>query len=189
MRQQIAQHQIPRRASATQYPVEPVEEDDSYYPQRIPSSAIRYTTTEGHQVIQQGNKRIVIHEEEPSPKRRFHWLLYVGVVFFILPIRNYKSTVQVIPTGVRTYPALVAHGTLTITNGSVIAQILPAGFTSISSNGILVVTDRAVFVPPGNANDYGYATVGAHTLISGHRGNLPPSSINTVRGLAYTSAT
>ena len=54
MRQQIAQHQVPRRASAPQYPV---EEDDSYYPQRQPSSAIRYTTTQGHQVIQQGKGR------------------------------------------------------------------------------------------------------------------------------------
>ena len=75
MRQQIAQHQVPRRASAPQYPV---EEDDSYYPQRLPSSAIRYTTTEGHQVIQRGNKRIVIHDE-PPPKRRSHWLLFVGI--------------------------------------------------------------------------------------------------------------
>ena len=75
MRQQIAQHQVPRRASAPQYPV---EEDDSYYPQRQPSSAIRYTTTQGHQVIQQGNRRIVIHDE-PPPKKKSHWPLFVAI--------------------------------------------------------------------------------------------------------------
>lgn len=76
MRQQIAQHQIPRRASAKkQYPVEE-EVPDSYYPQRMSSSAIRYTTTQGHQVIQQGNKRIVIHDE---PKRKVHWSLIFGI--------------------------------------------------------------------------------------------------------------
>jgi hypothetical protein len=49
MREQIAQHTIPKRATAdhtTRSPVaEPdydVEEDDSSYPKRQPSSAIRY---------------------------------------------------------------------------------------------------------------------------------------------------
>jgi hypothetical protein len=73
MRQQIAQHTVPRRASAYA-----VEEDDSYYPQRMPSSTRRYTTTEGHQVIEQGNKRIVIHEE-PPPKRNVHWSFIFGI--------------------------------------------------------------------------------------------------------------
>src|SRR5437588_13088115 len=76
MRQQIAQHTIPRRASATTH--DPVEEDDSYYPQRMPTSARRYRTTEGHQVIEQGNQRIVIHDE-PLPKRNVHWSLIFGI--------------------------------------------------------------------------------------------------------------
>jgi|SRR5437660_6741781 len=77
MHEQIAQHQIPKRATAARYPV---EEDvpDSYYPQRMPSSARRYTTTERNQVIQQGNRRIIIHEE-PPPKKRSHWLLFVVI--------------------------------------------------------------------------------------------------------------
>lgn len=58
-----------------------VEEDDSYYPQRMPSSTRRYTTTQGHQVIEQGNKRIVIHDK---PKRRFHWMFFVGLALFTM---------------------------------------------------------------------------------------------------------
>lgn len=63
-----------------------VEEDNSYYPQQMPSSTRRYTTT-GHQVIEQGNKRIVIHKEPPSspkPKRRFHWMFFVGLALFTM---------------------------------------------------------------------------------------------------------
>lgn len=79
MREQVARHNVPQRASRT----EDVPEDDSFYPQRMPSSTRRYTTTEGNQVIQQGNRRIVIHDE-PPPKHRFHWTFYVGLVFFVM---------------------------------------------------------------------------------------------------------
>jgi hypothetical protein len=72
---------IPARASRTQqYPMQVDDFDevpDDYYPQRRPSSAIRYTTTEGHRVIQRGNKRIVIHDQ--PPKRKVHWSLIFGI--------------------------------------------------------------------------------------------------------------
>jgi len=93
MREQIAQHTIPRRASqtytTTQRPVQrvenDVEDDDSYYPQRMPSSSRRYTTTQGQRVIQQGNRRIVIHDEPPpKPRSRTHWLLWVGIAMFVM---------------------------------------------------------------------------------------------------------
>jgi hypothetical protein len=67
---------IPKRATRTQE--YDLEEDDSFYPQRLPTSSRRYTTTQGQRVIQQGNRRIVIHEE-PPPKKRTHWMLYVGI--------------------------------------------------------------------------------------------------------------
>lgn len=84
MRQQIAQHQIPKRASAPQYPVDEIP--DSYYEQRNPTSTRRYVTTEGNQVIQQGNKRIVFHEEPMPSQRKFHWVFYVSLVFFAMVI-------------------------------------------------------------------------------------------------------
>ncbi|OLC62310.1 MAG: hypothetical protein AUH89_01415 [Ktedonobacter sp. 13_1_40CM_4_52_4] len=68
---------IPARANRTvEYP--DIEEDDSFYPQRLPTSSRRYTTTQGQRVIQQGNRRIVIHDE-PPPKRGNHWLLHIGI--------------------------------------------------------------------------------------------------------------
>jgi len=52
----------------------------------------------------------------------------------------------------------------------------------MSSSGVSVVTDTAVFVPAGSANGYGFATVSAHALISGKSGNIPAYAINRVEG-------
>jgi hypothetical protein len=85
MREQTAQHTLlKRRASADHYalvqgPITNEEEvPDSYYPQRLPTSTRRYVDTRGNQVIQQGNKRIVIHDE-PPPKKKSHWLLFTCI--------------------------------------------------------------------------------------------------------------
>ena len=73
---------IPARASRTrEYPVQTddIEEvPDSYSDTRLPTPARRYVDTRGNEVIQRGNKRFVIHDE-PPPKKRTHWLLYIGV--------------------------------------------------------------------------------------------------------------
>src|SRR6516164_1500182 len=45
----------------------------------------------------------------------------------LLPLQTMTTTVAMIPTGSTTYPATFAHGTLTITNGSIIASDLPQG--------------------------------------------------------------
>jgi hypothetical protein len=101
----------------------------------------------------------------------------IRVPAVLLPIRTFTATVAIIPTGVRVYPATTAHGVLTITNGSVIAQTIPQGFRLGN-----VVTDWTVFVPAGSANGYGYATVSAHALISGKGGNIPAYAVNQVEG-------
>src|SRR5712691_8753468 len=51
-----------------------------------------------------------------------------------LPPQTFTATQAIIPTGIKIYPATTAQGTLTITNGSVIAQTLPAGFTTVSTS-------------------------------------------------------
>jgi hypothetical protein len=66
---------IPPRASRTQ--AYDAEDDDAYYPQRPPTSAVRYTQPH-QQVIQRGNKRIVIHNE-PPPRRNLHWSFMLGL--------------------------------------------------------------------------------------------------------------
>jgi hypothetical protein len=106
----------------------------------------------------------------------------IRVPAVLLPLSTFIARMQIIPTGIHTYPATTAHGTLTITNGSVISQTLPANLTFLSKSGVSVVTDQAVFVPAGNANGYGYATVATHTLVSGHAGNIPALAVNTVAG-------
>ena len=71
-----------------------LEEDERYYPVRPASSAIRYTTTRD-QVIQQGNKRIIVHhglppgrqpppQPEPVTTQRKHWLFWLGCIFCIM---------------------------------------------------------------------------------------------------------
>lgn len=88
MRQQIARHEIPQRASRIDaaHHDQDIPEDDSFYPQRMPSSTRRYITTEGNEVIQQGNRRIVIHEAPPPKKRRGTLLLFVGLAFLAMVI-------------------------------------------------------------------------------------------------------
>jgi hypothetical protein len=101
----------------------------------------------------------------------------IRVPAVLLPLRMFTARVTVIPTGIKTYPATTAHGVLTITNGSIIGQSIPAGFTIHG-----VVTDTAVYVPPGNANGYGWATVSAHALASGVAGNIPTLTVYQVIG-------
>ncbi len=103
--------------------------------------------------------------------------LTLRVPAVLLPPKSFTVTTAIIPTGIEVYPATTAHGALTITNGSVIAQIIPQGFRLGN-----VITDSPVFVPAGSANGYGYATVAAHALVSGNAGNIPADSINQVEG-------
>lgn len=59
---------------------------DEYYQPRQPLSTRRYTYTDkrGNQIIQQGNRRLVIHDEPPPKKRKHHALLYVGIGMTIM---------------------------------------------------------------------------------------------------------
>jgi hypothetical protein len=103
--------------------------------------------------------------------------LTIRVLAVLLPLRTFTATTAIIPTGVKVYPATTAHGVLTITNGSIIGQSIPAGFTVQG-----VATDSAVYVPGGNANGYGWAQITAHAGIPGKNGNLPAYAINSVIG-------
>src|SRR5712692_3713497 len=49
--------------------------------------------------------------------------------------RTYSAAMTIVPTGIKTYPATVAHGVLTISNGSIIAQTPPAGFMVMRTSG------------------------------------------------------
>ncbi len=100
----------------------------------------------------------------------------------LLPLKTFRAAEPVIPTGIKTYPAATAHGTLTITNGSVIAQVLPKGLLFTGADGVEVITETGVFVPAGSAAGYGVALVSAHTTINGKAGNIAALDIDSVEG-------
>ncbi len=92
MKEQIAFNDIPRRATAYQTARQPavqaeyeVEEDDSYYSQRMPTSTRRYDRAQDQEVITQGNRRIVIHRAPPpQEKRHMHWLVWIGLGMLVM---------------------------------------------------------------------------------------------------------
>src|SRR5947209_9389400 len=98
-----------------------------------------------------------------------------------LPLQTFSTTQSVIPTGIKTYPATTAHGTLTLTNGSVVTLQLPQGMIFSGKNSE-VITGEAVIVPAGSANGYGIAIVSAHAISSGSQGNIRLLAINQVYG-------
>jgi len=100
----------------------------------------------------------------------------------LLPLKIFTASVPVILTGVKTFPATHATGTLTITNGSIVSEDLPTGMLFITTEGVEVITDTAVWVPAGSAAGYGRATVAAQVVPSGS--NLPPLALNQVVGTA-----
>src|SRR6266516_3062586 len=59
--------------------------------------------------------------------------LTLRVPAVLLPLKTFTATTAIIPTGIKVYPATTAYGTLTITNGSVVSQTLPAGLTFVSN--------------------------------------------------------
>jgi len=93
--------------------------------------------------------------------------------------KSFSAPITVTPTGIKTYPATVAHGVLTFRNGSIIGQTIPAGFV-VSSSSTQVATDAAVYVPEADAAGDGMATASAHMVEAGM--DVPAFAINVVIG-------
>ena len=119
---------------------------------------------------------VVFPYQEPEERKT----LQIPAVF--LPLQTFTTSIQIIPTGIKTYPATNAIGTLTLTNGSVVTQELPLGLIFSTRSGIEVQTMTSVFVPSGSALGYGIAVVQAKVIVSGIHGNIPAYSINAVYG-------
>src|SRR5437588_6354246 len=101
-----------------------------------------------------------------------------------LPLKVFRAEAPIIPTGIKTYPATYATGTLTLTNGSVLSETLPQGVIFNGTNGVEVQTTESVFIPPGSAAGYGIATVPARAVTAGKGGNIATFEINAVYGTA-----
>lgn len=106
----------------------------------------------------------------------------VSVPALYVPVQTDTTTITIVPTGIKTIPTTKATGTLTIYNGSILAQKLPQGFILTGKDGIEIVTDQAVTIPAGNAPEYGIATISAHAVVDGSTGNIKAYDITSVYG-------
>ncbi len=149
----------------------------------------------------------VVREEAPRPKVLpivlstlvLLAVIAVGVLFpyqqpeirttlripaLLIPLKTFRTSVAVIPTGSKAIPATQAQGVLTIYNGSILSQELPLGMILTGKDGIEVATDGAVTVPAGNPPNFGIASVRAHAVPSGQRGNIQALDVDEVYGQA-----
>src|SRR5258708_26157208 len=89
---------------------------------------------------------------------------------------------QTVPTtGHRHQDARQATGTLTFYNGQLNQVTVPAGTTLTASDGIQVITDQDAPIPPESQTitpTLGQATVLAHAVTPGSKGNIPTGDIN-----------
>ncbi len=81
-------------------------------------------------------------------------------------------------TGVAETSGVQARGILTFYNGLSYSQEVNAGTVIKDGNGVLVVTDAPTIIPPINPPYLGSASVSAHALNVGVRGNIKAASIN-----------
>ena len=116
------------------------------------------------------------------PERPVYVTRTISVPAIPLPLVLLTTSVTIIPTGVTTIPAHQAHGTLTIYNGSILQEALPAGFIVTTHSGVEIATDQAVVVPAGNPPTYGTAAVAAHAVQAGAAGNIAAGSLDQADG-------
>src|SRR5581483_9222484 len=117
-----------------------------------------------------------------SPDSAMYTTKMMTVPVILLPLRTITVSVPFKATGVKNYPAIPAHGTLTITNGGTLTQYIPSGFLLTSASDVEVSTDYGVTVPTGNGENYGVATVSASAVVAGSGGNVAAYSINRTYG-------
>jgi hypothetical protein len=96
----------------------------------------------------------------------------------ILAPLTLSQSQTVLTTGKGHQDAKVAQGTLTFYNGLLTPQTVAAGTVLTGSSGVQIVTTEDVHIPPGTPPTYGQATVSAHALHPGTRGNIPPGDIH-----------
>jgi Baseplate J-like protein len=81
-------------------------------------------------------------------------------------------------TGTGHQDAAKATGTITFYNGLFTRQRIAAGTLITGADGVHLITDQQADVPAGNPPSYGQATVPAHAIRPGERGNIAAYDIN-----------
>ncbi len=101
--------------------------------------------------------------------------LQVGRVLSILTI---SQSLTVTTTGKGHQDARSARGELTFYNGQFQSITIAAGTILTGASGIQIATDQDVTIPAGNPPSYGQASVSAHAITQGIKGNIPADDIN-----------
>ena len=83
------------------------------------------------------------------------------------------------PTGHGHHDARAATGTLTFYNGELQPVTIAAGTVLTGQDGVSVVTDAALSIPPANLPAFGTGSVTAQAAHTGPVGNIPLDDINT----------
>src|SRR5258708_22227207 len=109
-----------------------------------------------------------------------HKTIRIPAVF--LPLQTFNSAVPIVPTGIKHISATAAKGFLTIYNGSIFSQQIPADMIFVGNDRIEVVVDKSADIPAGNPPYYGTAVVSAHAIAAGAKGNIQALDINEVFG-------
>ncbi len=108
----------------------------------------------------------------------------ITVPLLPLPVQTLYASAVLIPTGSITDPAIQSTGTLTLYNGSVLVQSLPANFLVTSAQGREIETDEAVVIPAAHLPQIGLVSVPAHAVQAGIQGNIAPLAIDQTYGSA-----
>ncbi len=82
-------------------------------------------------------------------------------------------------TGKGHQDARAATGSLTLYNGLFTSQNIPRGTVFTGADGVKVVTNTAVTIPPNNPPVDGQATISAHAINPGAAGNIQAGDIDT----------
>ncbi len=89
------------------------------------------------------------------------------------------SQSQTVPaTGHGHQDARAATGSITFYNASFSSQTVNAGIVLTGADGVQVITDEMVTVPPNTPPQDGQATVAAHAMNAGSAGNIQALAIN-----------
>lgn len=99
----------------------------------------------------------------------------------LAPITLSQSKIA-LATGRGHQNAAYAQGTITFYNGSSTSQTIPQRTQLTGNDGVHVVTDDAVIIPPATSSTpptFGSVSVNAHAIFTGPGGNIEPGDINT----------
>ena len=101
--------------------------------------------------------------------------------FLVKPV-SFSQTKTVPATGHGHQNAEFARGTITFYNGSSTSRVIPEGTQLTGNDGVNVVTDNSVLIPPSSPTTpptFGEASVSAHAIFTGPGGNIKAEDINS----------